>query len=404
MKKVTVPYGSWYLDGELTLTFPEEWNVIEAWPKGAWIKPLSDDEIRDRLNSPIGAERISEIARGKHNVILLIDDLTRPTPTYRFVSFILDELKRGGVEDEAISFLVAMATHRPPNRIDLIKKLGKEVVDKFRIFVHNIYENCEYIGKTSRGTPIYINKKVLEADLKIGIGGIYPHMDAGWSGGGKIICPGASGIETIEANHSLRGGGRGVIEGNEYREDIDEVASKVGLDFIVNVVMNCRREVVGLFAGHMIKAHREGVKFAEKVYSTEFPENMDITVINTYPSDTELLQTLKGLWAAESAKENGTVVVSAYCPEGFGWHSLYDRVIDRWAPPEKSIIGRRLRKRTKIILSPNVNIGDVHRYYPKDTMLFKEWDDVLKKLKEKHGKEANVSVFPCALLQLKKKI
>lgn len=401
MKKISVPYASWYQDGKVTLTFPEEWNVIEAWPRGA--TSVRNEEIERKFASPVGTKKISEIARGKGNAVLVVDDLTRPTPTGKVIPCILNELKKGGIDEDHVTVVMATAAHRPQSRVDLEMKLGKEAVSKLEIFNHNPYENCEYLGVSSRGTPIHINKHVMEADLKIGVGGVYPHPDAGYGGGGKIILPGVAGIETIEANHRIHGTGHGIIEMNENRANIEEVASEAGLDVIVNVVISSEREVAGVFVGDPVKAHKEGVRFAKRVYSTEMPIHVDIAVVNAYPLDTELFQAAKALWAGvETTDENGTIVLLAACPEGRGFHALFQKGGRLWKPPEESSTGELLGERKLWILSQNLNLKDIHQIFPRDALLFKSWDEALHELQRHHNQHAEVAVLPSTPIQVSK--
>jgi len=264
------------------------------------------------------------------------------------------------------------------------------------------------VGQTSRGTPIYVNRYVAEADLKIGVGGTYPHGGAGFGGGGKIILPGVAGMDTIEANHkNIPGAGHGVIEKNGNRADIEEAARKVGLGIVVNVVINSRRKIVGVFVGDLIKAHREGVNLARKVYKTEMPKDMDIIVTNAYPFDTEMFQMVKALWVIRrSSKKDGTAILVAACSEGRGYHALYQMGGRLWIPPKGSRLkGKSTRaqasKKRLLILSPNLNRKDIYQRFPEEeTELLRSWEEVLEELGGLCKKRLNVAVFPCASIQV----
>ncbi len=290
----------------------------------------------------------------------------------------------------------------------MIKKLGEEIASRFEIFSHNPYDNLKYMGQTSRGTPIYVNRFVAESDLRIGVGGIYPHGGAGFGGGGKIILPGVAGMDTIEANHrNIPGAGHGVIEKNENRADIEEAARKAGLDVIVNVVVNSRREIAGVFVGDMVKAHREGVKIARRVYKTEVPRDVDVFVTNAYPLDTEMFQIVKGLWMMRrSSKEDVVTVLLAACSEGRGFHALYQMGGRLWVPPERSWLKRyfmrtQASKRRLLILSPNLNRRDIRQIFPEgETDLLRSWEEVIEELERRYKDGINVAVFPCASIQV----
>ena len=403
--KVKIPYASWYGDLEIQLDFPNDWKVTVAQPKDA--APLSDEEIASAFRNPIGTRRIAEMAEGKKDAVLIVDDISRPTPASKLMPHILEDLEAGGIDEDHIRIVIATAAHRPQTREDLIKKLGEDVVSRFEILSHNPYENLEYLGRTSRGTPVYVNKFVVEADLKIGVGGIYPHGGAGFGGGGKIILPGVVGMDTIEANHkNIRGAGHGVIENNENRADIEETARMAGLDVIVNVVINSRRNIVGVFVGDLVKAHREGVKLARRVYKTEVPRDMDVIVTNAYPLDTEMVQIVKALWVrGRSSKKDSTTVLLAACSEGRGYHALYHMGGRLWVPPKRpqlkgdSTRAQALRK--LLIVSPNLNKKDVYQIFPKEeTELLKSWEEALEELERRYKERINVAVFPCASIQV----
>jgi len=404
--KIKIPYASWYGDSEVSLDFPDEWNVTVAQPKDA--APLRDEEIKIAFENPIGTKKIADLAKEKKDAVLIVDDISRPTPASKLMPYILEDLEAGGIDEDHIRIVMATAAHRPQTREDLIKKLGEDVLSRFEVFSHNPYENLKYMGRTSRGTPVYVNRYVAEADLKIGVGGIYPHGGAGFGGGGKIILPGVAGMDTIEANHkNIPGAGHGVIEKNKNRADIEEAARKAGLDIIVNVVINSRREIVGVFVGDMVEAHREGVKLAREVYKTEVPEGMDVIVTNAYPLDTEMFQAVKALWMiGQSSKKDSTTILLSACSEGRGYHALYQMGGRLWIPPEKSWL-KKVFSRTEtsrkrlLILSPNLNRKDVYQMFPEeDTDLLSRWEEALEELRRLYKRRINVAVFPCASIQI----
>jgi len=397
--ELRVPYASWYGDTEVFLGFPDEWKVVTASPRDA--APLGEEGLQSAFRRPIGTKRISELARDKRDAVLIVDDISRPTPTSKVVPFIIEELKAGGLDEDCIKIIMATAAHRPQVREDLEKKLGGDAVSRLEVFSHNPYENLVHLETTVRGTPIYVNRYVSEADLKIGVGGIFPHPGAGYGGGGKIVLPGVSGMDTIEANHrSIPGAGHGVLENNENRADIEEAARKAGLDIIVNVVINSRREAAGVFVGDLVEAHREGVRLAKEVYKTHTPRDMDIAVVNAYPLDTEMFQAVKALWAArESTKKDSTVILLAACSEGRGYHALVQMGGRLWTSPEKSR-SRRTGNRRLWIVSPNLNVKDVHQQFPDDTQLFRSWREALEELQGVYKGKTNVAVFPCAPIQV----
>ena len=302
MKSIKIPWGCWQRNQSISLTFPKNWKVVTASMADA--SDVGQDEIRKAFADPVGSERIRKLAEGKKTAVIAVDDLTRPTQAYRFLPFIVKELNEAGIKDEEIKILLAIGCHRPLMKPDQVKKLGKTMANRFPVYNHHPYENLVDVGKTSRGTALMINRFFMEADVKIGVGFITPHPTAGFGGGGKIVVPGLSGIDTIERNHapSFAGiiGGTGFSEGhdvgrNELRQDMEEGARIAGLDFIVNSVGTSIGKTAGVFTGDPVKAHRAAVELAQKVYLTEAPDDADIGIFNAFPEDIELHHAQKAL-------------------------------------------------------------------------------------------------------------
>jgi len=250
----------------------------------------------------------------------------------------------------------------------------------------------------------------MDADVKIGVGCILPHAYAGFSGGGKIVLPGISGIQTLEANHqpAIKGlkGGLGSVDGNEVREDIEEIALKVGLNFIINVVVNSRREIAGVFAGDVIKAHRRGAKFACKLYSAEVRYRFDVGVFNAYPKDTELTQASNALntylsTKSKIVKKDGIIVIITASPEGEGFHSLEGHRMRLFEYADKvPFVQEAIEDRTICLFSPYLTSQEVYKYYSSSVLFFNEWSKLIENLKERYSHRCNVAIFPCASIQL----
>lgn len=408
MKIIKVPWKSWYADEMFKLSFPEVWDV-DTFPMND-ASPVKDEDVRKAFRAPIGSTSLRKIAQEKKKAAIVVDDLSRPTPVRKILTFVFNELKEAGLEKKNIQIIIALGAHRPMLRQDLIRKLGKSIYDSVPVYNHHPFENIVNLGTSTAGTPIQINKPFMDADIKIGIGCIVPHPYAGFGGGGKIVLPGISGIDTLQANHqsAIRGikGGIGLIEGNEVREDIEEIAQKVGLNFIINVVVNSKREVAGLFAGDIIKAHREGVKFARRVYSTNVDSNLDVAIFNAYPKDTDLVQSPNALNAYLSAenkiiKKRGVIVIATASPEGEGFHSLEGFGMRLFEYVDKvPFIKKRIQNRTICLFSPYLAHSDVAKYYSSSVLFFNKWGKLIEYLKQKFPHNCRVGVFPHASIQL----
>lgn len=408
-KIVEVKSKAWYGDEKLELGFPERWDLTLCKMQGHDASALTDEEVREALRSPIGTKTLRDLADGKEQAVVLFDDMYRGTPASRLVPFVLEELKSGGIKDENIRFINAVGAHRVTTAVDWVKKLGEDVVANYPVYVHNCWdENCLIeVGTTSQGTQVRVNREYMECDVKVGIGGIKPHGFMGYGGGGKIILPGVSWIETIHQNHlrvaqarSKGQAGYGLINGNVIREDSEEAARMAGLDFKVDCVMNNNREVVGTFAGDFVKEHRAGVEFARQIYTTETPLNMDIVVVNGYPQE---IQTTIGLWAARaSVKEGGDVVLIARHPEG-SFHYLggrfgtkYGGYKDTW----RSRTGPSVPKAKRLIVYSEYKIkkSEMTGFGTNPTWV-KTWNEVLELLNQDFPSSAKVAVYPCGPIQ-----
>ena len=420
MKEVKLLSAAWYGDEPITIKFPSYWDVTVVGEEN--IPSLTEDQIRERINNPIGSPRLSVLASKRNHAGIIIDDITRPTPTAKLIPFMLEELKYAGINEDSIIIVIASGTHRSASREDIIKKVGESIANNIRVIPHDCRKNLVYLGKSSRGTPLYVNQAVLECDLKIGVGCIYPHGAAGFSGGSKIIMPGVCGIETVHYMHYyLKGANqRGGSLENDIRLEMEELAAKVGLDFIVNVVLNRKREIVDLFVGDKILAHRQGVKFATELYCVNPVEDADIVVLNTYPFDTSLrFASVKGFWPLMYGKNKSSKVVIATCPMGLGYHELTPlsmslssrflrrlkyihlkeslHLISRVRALKKILMRRKLEL---IVLSTGITVEELKTVFPKGR-LYTRLDEILGELESRHKNlPVKVSVYPCSPLQM----
>lgn len=382
--KVEVPFNAWYGDDILLLDFPDSWELATARIRDA--QALKDEQIRQAFEDPIGTGRLSEMAKGHRKAAVIVDDLTRPTPASKLMPKVLEELEEGGIPHRHVTVVLATGAHRPMLKEDMVKKLGRVVLEKVEVLNHNPYEPLVSLGRTSFGTPIQVCRFVMECDYKIGVGGIYPHEAGfgGFGGGAKLVVPGIAGMDSIDHNHRLQGFGA-------QRKDAEEAARKIGLNIIVNVVVNSRREICGVFVGDLVEAHNIGVEFARKVYEVSFPKNADVAVVNSYPMDTDLGQAMRALWiGCKAVEKGGTIVLSASCPEGRGYHALYGKGGRHWKPPEGQMeAGGRL-----ILFSPNVSPKEAYGIWPEGALVYNTWQEAKEEVERIHGSKAKVVVFP----------
>jgi nickel-dependent lactate racemase len=414
-QRLRLPQKAWYGDTDIELNFPESWEVkyqampVEDRPK------LSHDRIVDAFRKPIGTPPLSELAKGKEEVIVIFDDMTRPTRVYELVPYVLEQLRLAGVHERGIRFLCALGTHGALTREEFAKKLGEEVLERFPVYNHNPYENCTILGTTSYGTSVSVNSEFMHCDLKIGIGCIVPHWTRGFGGGGKLMMPGIAHIDTIEANHQgvarsgpSRNGQRGLApsvgwgkyENNAMRLDIEEAVRMAKFDMIVNAIVNLRRETTDLFVGDPIDAHIEGVKVAEKVYPTKPVRDMDIVVANAFSKANEAgIAVMLGIQALKQS--GGDLVLIANAPDGQVTHYLrrgFGKTIGGrlWSPRRSlpSVVKRFF------ILSDYPDHAGWEWFAPSGQIIWrKRWSEIRDQLLETYGENAHVAVFPDASIQ-----
>lgn len=320
--RYNIPYG----DSKAYFEAPEASVIFEG--KMTNIPGIKDLEsaLISALESPIGTLPLKELAKERKNIVFLIEDNTRSTPLNIIMPIITDYLNKTGVPDSAMSFLTAPGTHRLMTNEEIIEKLGANMVSRFKVMQHDatVSEDMEDLGTVLAGDysiPVHVNRHALRADLLVGIGNIVPHCDAGYSGGAKILQPGVCDFVTTSATHAAAGFcpdiPLGMTDGNPCRMGMEEVAKIAGLAFIVNTVKNYEGDIAGIFAGDFIKAHREGVKLAERSYSIRVPEPADIVIVSSSPSDMDYWQACKGTTCAYFAvKKGGVVIFAAPCTEG----------------------------------------------------------------------------------------
>jgi len=408
---VSVPQQAWYDNDELELQFPSSWELTVCYMRGHHRPPLSEQGFREAFANPIGTKPIRELARGKSEVAILFDDMSRPTRVAEIVPYVLEELGAAGIRDDSVRFIAALGTHGALTRVDFAKKLGEAVLGRFPVYNHNPYENCTFVGNTSRGTPLAINSEFMGCDLKIGIGSILPHPLTGFNGGGKIILPGVAAIDSIAYNHGtltaeamVRGEDIGTwigkFEENELRLDTAEAARMAGLDIKIDAVINGRGETTALFVGDPTSAHIEGVKLAREVYATQPIEGQDIAVLNTYSKGSEAFLALP-LSSRLLQGGAGDLVLIANAPEGQVTHYLAGSF-------GKKTGGRLWLPRAS--LPPNVKRLIVFTTYidkaggdwlaiPESIVWAKTWPEVLERLTKTHGDSARVAIVPDATMQ-----
>ncbi|MCC6169928.1 MAG: DUF2088 domain-containing protein [Caldilineaceae bacterium] len=410
---VTMPSRAWYGDIDLTLAFPDRWTVHMLPPHDApKLKPAG---IEAAFANPIGTPRIAEMAQGKRSAAIVVDDISRPTPAAELIPYVLRELHEAGVPKNEIRFVIGGGSHRPQTAEEMEKKLGAEVVANYAAKSHNFMAgDLRGLGNLPDGTPLYVDPVVADADFKMTVGGIYPHGAVGFGGGSKLILPGVSGFATMFHFHTFypsRGQGNIERQGEipDHRDASEAAARVLGLDVVVNGVINGRREIAGLFVGDFVEAQRAGARFAQKIYGTHIPADLrkevDVMVVNAYPLDSDPIQTGKALWSRPYFEKAYTVVVNP-AVDGICYHGLFDRIdwgrfdTQRCARAPMEDPEPRLGRRDQaLIWSENYPAHDFGRKHPND-ILVRHWEKVIELLAPAVPANAQVAVFPVSGVQL----
>jgi nickel-dependent lactate racemase len=370
------------------------------------------EAIKESLRHPIASTPLSDLIKPEDEAVILVTDNTRPCPEDRLLPPILAELEQK-VARENITIIIALGLHPPLDKEAQIKKLGREIVENYRVLNHDLNDVVN-IGTTSRGTPVDINRRVIEADFCLSTGFIEPHFFAGFSGGRKSIAPGVFGVRSAYKNHGYEMlehplARTCILRGNPIHEDMVEQAKMAKLDFIVNVLLNKQREITHIVAGDPYKAHEEGCEIAKEQYAVKLNEPADITVTSNSgaPLDLDLYQTCKGIdTAAQTTREGGIIIIASACNEGIGpeaFLNLHESVstpeeviseVRRLAPigvQWQNQILARTQLKNDVYLVSEVEESLVRRMMmePADTI-----EEGLERAFKKLGENASIAIIP----------
>ncbi|EHJ00272.1 Protein of unknown function DUF2088 [Clostridium sp. DL-VIII] len=331
MKEINMKYGQ----GDMK-AFIEEKNILEVIESNSFKKDKTEDEIiSEALCNPIDSNRLKDIVHEGETVCVIISDITRSwQKPHKFLYKIVEELNAGGVKDEDIVFLSAQGTHRKQTKEEHEILLGENLSKRFEVYDHDCFdeENMVYLGDTTYGTPVKVNKKAVNCDHIVITGAIVYHFLVGWSGGKKSILPGISSFKTISMNHSLslnEGLGSGtrekvcsgnIIE-NPIHDDMMQAAAMVKPSFMFNVIMGPDGNIAGAVSGNYITAHEAGRKLVDSIDGVNIKKKSDIVIASAggAPKDINLYQSIKTLInAKEAVVDGGTIIVLAQCSEGIG--------------------------------------------------------------------------------------
>lgn len=396
--------NAWNGNKGIEIFLPDNWKVQYHEIAGDDRPVLKHQQIRDRINNPIGLPPLKELAQDRQQVVIIFDDISRGTPSSIVADLVLEELINAGINKKCIRFICAVGAHGAMTRKEFVQKLSERIVSEYPVFNHNPYENTVQIGVTRSGVPVKVNRELMNCDLKIGIGGIVPHPFVGFGGGGKILFPGVADIETIIKNHCTKQvAGVGNLNGCHILDEIEEMTKMVGEFFKIDLIYNSRLEIVELFSGDVITEYRKGRIYAKEFYVTDFPTTeKDIVILNANAKINEANLAFKlGIDAVRKDGKSDIVLIN-HCPYGQVVHYIY-------TPFGRNYGGRLYTSRSNQY--PQVERIIYFTPYPdyyssmliednKKIVWAKTWTEVLELLsnKNKRGK-INASLFSDATIQ-----
>lgn len=295
--------------------------------------PLTDAGLHTALDAPINSPRLEEIVKPHERVIIVVPDATRAACVNRIAPLLVERLNRHGLSDRQISFLIGGGIHRAPTAEEIYGILGSDLPTKVEVHPHDANDAASHaeLGTTARGTPVILNRRLIEADRVVVVGAISLHYIAGFSGGRKAILPGCGAERSIQSNHLLSfdletlekrsGIASGCLDGNPVHEDMLEAVGMLNPSFLVNTVLDGNNEIVAVYTGHWRDAHRRGCDEYLASHTVEVDERRPVVIVSAggAPRDINLIQSHKAMeHASQVLAQGGTMIALAECAQGLG--------------------------------------------------------------------------------------
>lgn len=416
MKTIKIPYYTSSLDlhiGEENLE-----AVITAKTDEYDAGKTEAQLVEEALANPIGTPRLCELAKGKNRIVLVTSDHTRAVPSKLTLPILLREI-RSGNPDADITILIATGLHRPTTEAEQRRMFGDSIVDNEKIAINDAFKDDDFgfVRTLPSGAELWVNKLALDCDLLITEGFIEPHFFAGFSGGRKSILPGIASATTVMANHCSEFiaspyARTGILKNNPIHRDMLYAAQQAKLAFILNVVIDAEKKVIGAFAGDSEQAHVTGCEFVLKMAEVKAnPSDIVVTTNGGYPLDQNIYQSVKGMTAAEAnCKEGGVIIMVSACNDGHGGQSFYENLRDAASPRalleriakvprnetipdqwEMQILARILDKFTVIMVTDMCSPEMIKEMHMEHAATFQE---ALQRAFEIKGNNASVTVIP----------
>ncbi len=413
--KILLKYGAEGLEVEV----PQTSGFLGALaPKEPHVLHDPPTAVRQALDSPIASRNLAELARGRKSACVVISDATRPVPNRVLLPPILETLEAAGVPRTEVLILIATGIHRSSTEEERLHLVGPEIASRYTIVDHlsKNREDMVEVGRIGGEVPALVNRRYVDADLKILTGFIEPHMWGGYSGGRKSILPGISSIETLQYMHGPEMVAHpntvyGALEGNPFHEAGLEVMGMAGADFVLNVTLDTRKRSTGVFGGDPVEAHLQGCRFLARHCVRELDEPLDFVVTTNAgaPLDCNLYQTVKGITgAAPAVKQGGDILIASRCMEGAG-SPEYRKILEMVDSP-RQFLNRVMAKEFfipdqwcaqetyQVIVDRNVWIysegftpDELQRYHLRPVS---DVGSGIRSLLDRHGPDARWAVIP----------
>lgn len=382
--KLELPANCLFGNKSISIDFPDNWTLTIHSYKGEKSKSLSFEQIYQILSSAPPSTNITEQAKGCKTAVIIVDDISRPTPLEEISKAVIKQLEEAHVPRDGIRFVFAVGTHRAMNREEFVLKLGSEIVNEFRIYNHNPFFNNVRVGISSSGIPIELNLDCIQADYKIGIGSIFPHPNTGVSGGAKIIVPGIASIETVRQYHMqpIKRWGLNTIG----RQITLEAEKMLGLNVKIDVLLNGMGEIAKLFIGNCKENIEHNYDRIVDFFSTVRPKPADLVVLNNYFKPTEPDVSICYPEIFSLINPGGQLIVSAHSPLGVMAHYMFGK----WG--ENGIGGLAytgdrnlpdfISKYFIFSQYPDIGMGSHYHFNTDDPRVLwaRTWDDVLNNI------------------------
>jgi nickel-dependent lactate racemase len=373
-----------------------------------------ENSLKELFKNPINSPSLRDliIQKKAKKVLIIVNDITRPTPYEVILPPLLDELHQIGIKKENIIFMVATGIHRGNSREEIKEVFGENIFSVYKFINHDCDDpNLKDLGKLKSGNKLWLDPIVSDIDFKITTGVIVPHYFAGFSGGRKSILPGICGRKTIEVNHSRMvypDSRSGNLKGNPVHQEMQEAAEKVGVDFNINVVTDEHSEIIEIVAGELLVSWQQGVEVCKQIYICPIEKKADVVIASAggYPKDINVYQAQKALDNAyQAVKSGGTIILLAECSEGYGEPTFEKWIKEANSPDDiikrlkkKFVLGghkayaiAKLTKEVEVILVSSLPPDEVRKLF---FIPMEDTSQAIEYIKEKYGEDFQAYILP----------